>query len=532
MLFFQESSYLTNEVIDNWSEQAINAYKGIAGKRACDINKLRLTIEEVLIRFRDSYGKDVPCKIRGIRKISGVFFEISQVGAPHNPLISDVDVIESYDILVRMNVKPRYIYREAFNSNTVIISAPLAHRRNSMLVSILMSTVLSVVTWLISGLLPEAVRDGYIIVAINAIFSKMSTLFSALATPLVFCAVTIGIVGLGDITFLGKLGGRLIKRMMFTYGIAMLAMLTIGLPMGLASIRGAIGGENVFSDILTLILDIIPGNLFEPFSIDNDMQVIVIAMFVGVTMLGLGNKVSRIRSLLEELNILINSMMLVICKLLPIFVYFGFSNLLLSGNLYKLGTVSKIVIISLIGAVITISVTIIRTLIVTKISFKELFKAQLPSLLINLTTSSQVSALPESMKCCKEKWGIDERLVDFGLPFGIVFYMPNGAIMLGAIVWGLAFMSNGPIDPVTLGKLIFVSVVVAIAAPPIPGSAFAVLPILFSACGTDLALMPLAVIVGSTVGYLLPAMNGYCLQLELLMCAWKSDCISKDKEKT
>jgi Na+/H+-dicarboxylate symporter len=280
-------------------------------------------------------------------------------------------------------------------------------------------------------------------------------------------------------------------------------------------------GKNVFSDILTLVLDIFPGNLLAPFTIDNDMQVIVIAIFVGVVMLGLGDKIQRIRKIFEEASTLINRMMLVVCKLLPLLVYFGFSNILLSDNLSKLADVSKIVIISLVGAAITIGITIIRAVKVTKVPFKELFKAQLPSLLINLTTSSQVAALPESMKCCKEKWGIDKRLVDFGLPFGVVFYMPNGAIMLGSIVWGLAAISVGPIDPVTLTKLIFVSVIVAIAAPPIPGSAFAVLPILFSACGTDLSLMPLAIIVGSTVGYLLPAMNGFCLQLELFMTARK-----------
>ena len=166
-----------------------------------------------------------------------------------------------------------------------------------------------------------------------------------------------------------------------------------------------------------------------------------------------------------------------------------------------------------------------RTLIVTKIPFSKLFSAQLPSLIINLTTSSQMSAMPESMKCCKEKWGIDERFTDFGLPLGIVVYMPNGAIMLGSIVWVLTDMSLGAVDAMMLTKLAFVAVVIAIAAPPIPGSAFAVLPILFSACGTSMSMMPLAVIVGSTVGYLCPAMNGYCLQLELLMSAWKSKLV-------
>ena len=108
--------------------------------------------------------------------------------------------------------------------------------------------------------------------------------------------------------------------------------------------------------------------------------------------------------------------------------------------------------------------------------------------------------------------------------------MPNGAVIFGSIMMGLAFASAGAVYPVTLGKIVFVAVIVDIAAPPIPGAAITVLPILFSACGVDVSMMPLAVLVASTLGYLLPAMNGYCLQLELLMSAWKSDCINKSTE--
>jgi DNA-binding winged helix-turn-helix (wHTH) protein len=43
-----------------------------------------------------------------------------------------------------------------------------------------------------------------------------------------------------------------------------------------------------------------------------------------------------------------------------------------------------------------------------------------------------------------------------------------------------------------------------------------------------MSLMPLAVIVASTIGYLLPAMNGFCLQDELLMTAWKSDMVDRE----
>ena len=458
MVFFQDTRCLTEEVIDAWSEQAEQAYRKTAGKRAESTTKLRLSLEEILLRFRTCYGTDTVCQIRGIRRFSGIRFELAQSAAPRNPLFIEPDMAVSYDILARMNINPQYVYRESRNLNVVTVPAPLKPRKNAMLVGVLLGVALAVLTWLLSGLLPDAVRNDYLIPLISGLFGKLSAVvFSTLATPLVFCAVISGISGIGDVSSFGKLGGRLLGRMMLTYGIAMAAIVAVGLSMGLISGRESFGGENVFTMLLGLVLDIIPGNLIEPFRIDNDLQVIVIAIFIGLIMLALGDKVRRLRVLLDEAGNLFNRMMLTVCKLLPLFVYCGFSNLLLSGRLAEMANVSRIVLVFLICAAVTIGITVARTLIVTKRPFKWLFTAQAPSLLINLTTSSQVSALPESMKCCKEKWGIDEKFTNFGLPLGIVIYMPNGAVIFGSIMMGLAFASAGAVDPVTLGKIVYPS---------------------------------------------------------------------------
>ncbi|MBQ6235143.1 MAG: hypothetical protein IJK54_04435, partial [Clostridia bacterium] len=72
MIFFQDTKRLTNEVIDSWSENAVKAYQKIAGKRAESTVKLRLSIEELLLRFRDLYGTEEPCSIKGIRRLGGI----------------------------------------------------------------------------------------------------------------------------------------------------------------------------------------------------------------------------------------------------------------------------------------------------------------------------------------------------------------------------------------------------------------------------------------------------------------------------
>ena len=531
MVFFNDKKVLSDDVINMWTMTTEETYRKVAANRAADSTQLRLAIEELLLRFRELYGTATPCHLKGFKRFGRISFELSQHGHHQSPLDIAPGMSLPYDLLARLNLKPIYTYREARNLNIVSIPAPLKPRKNAMLISILLAVFLAFITWIVSALLPPLVLNGYMMPLITALFRKMTTLFSALATPLVFFAVIAGISDIGGVSSFGKLGGRLLGRMMITYGVAMLAMLAVGLPMGIvstASVQAAGNPTAVFLDLVKLVLDIIPSNLVEPFRIDNDLQVIVLAIFVGLIMLALGDKVRHIKTFVNEAGTLINRMMVTICKILPLFVYLGLTGLLLSGHLAELKSLTKIVIISLVGAAITISSVLIRARLVTKKPLKWIVSAQIPSLLINLTTSSQVSALPESMKCCKEKWGVDERFTDFSLPLGIVIYMPNGAIMLGAIVWVLSSVAGSPVDPATLIKLVFVSVIVAIAAPPIPGSIFAVLPILFSSCGTDLSVMPLAVVIGSTIAYLLPAFNGFCLQLEILMSAWKEGCVKKN----
>ena len=529
MVFFEAKEKLSDGMIDSCAEKAESALRSIAEKRIESPVKSRIALEEILLRFRDCFGPDAVCRVKGMKGIGGIRFEVSVQAAPFNPLKTDEEDSLPVEFLSRLVAKPRYTYNERLSLNTVTYSVGLKPRKNSMLIGIGVGVVLAVLTYLLSIALPDEVNEGYLIPLISGLFGKISAVFSALATPLIFCAVITGIGGLGDVSSIGKIGGRLMKRMLLTYVIAMIAMIALGLPFGLATLQPSSGGGNVFSDLLKLVLDIVPDNLVEPFRADNDLQVIVIAVFVGIIMLTLGSRVQKIREFLDEASELIYKMMAAICRLLPFFVYLGIANLLLSGRLSQIANVAKILIITIGGAVITIAVTTIRTVVVTKMPVAEIFPAQIPSLLINLATSSQVSALPESMKCCTEKWHISKKAVDFGMPFGMVVYMPNGAIMLGATAWVLTTISTGPVSITSLIKLALVAMIVAIAAPPIPGSGFTVLPILFSACGTDPSMMPLAVIVISTVGYLLPAMNGYCLQHELLCTAKKTGMIEEER---
>lgn len=527
-MLMNEKGILTDELIAVWSKQAEQVYQDRLKKNKNSEHKVQLMVEETLVCFRESYGTDTPCLIQCHKSGNSLRFDISQVGEQKNPLNDDGDYL-SMEIMQSLDLEPKYTYRAKRKLNTVSIPIQLPPKKNGMLINLAIAIALAILTKLILDLMPAWVGAEYVHPVITELFTKITTLFAGVATPLVFCAVINGIGGLGDVASFGKMGGKLLSRMMITYLLAVLFMLATGSAMGLAVFRAGSSGNNVVVELLHLVLDMIPGNILMPFTIDNDLQVIVLAIFIGVIMLGLGEKVGRVRNLIVEVGDLVNKMMMVICKLLPLFVYLGIADLILGDNLSNVYKISQIFIMTIIACSLLILLTCIRTKIVTGQSWRKILEPQLPSLIINLTTSSQVAALPETIKCCRDKYCIDQKMVDFGIPLGIVIYMPNGAIFLGSMVWCLTVMENGPVDFTTALIIAVVSMVVAIAAPPIPGSAFAVMPILFSACGTPLTVMPLAVIVASTLGYLLPAMNGFCLQHELFMAAWRSDMVDKDR---
>ena len=521
MVFFKDTARLSNQKIAEWTAAAERDYLAQAGKRAVSGAKIRLAVEELLLHFRETYGEETPCSLTGKKVLGQISFELRSRGEQCDPIAPAEDEQFSYDILSRLGVKPRYSYSARQQTNCVVLPAELKPINNRMLLMMLCALVLAVILHFAIGTVSEsAVRFLYEGLT-GPVFNKLIAVITALATPLVFLAVISGITGLGDAASFGRIGTKLCGAMGLTYLLAALVMgvfAAVGYPPDLSA-AGEAG--SMLGQTVQLVLDIIPDNLLQPFTIDNDLQVITVAIFVGVVMLMLGDQLRSLNHLVQEASALVNKMMALVCRLLPLVVFLGIFNLLYTSNPADFVSIYKMFVLFLIVCAIVLAVTILRTCAVTKVPFGILFRKMLPTLMINLTTSSQVAALPENMHCCKDKFGIDEKLVDFGLPLGIVVFMPCGAVFLGLTVASLASISGIVLTLSAFLKVVIVSVILAIAAPPIPGSAFAVMPIMFTACGVPESVYPLAIVMGTIIGYLLPALNGLLLQMQLLMTAVK-----------
>ena len=523
MEIYSKKIKLTNENISEVTSELTALYLKITRGKAETDTKISLSIEELLLSFRDTYGSDEECRVTYSKFLKTQRLEISTDGEKKEWIpYDDEEQRIPYDILVRLGVKAKYYYSHTRKGkNRVIWNPPTAPRKNSMLISILIAMVLAIIGGILVNMGSASLKKMVVEEILTPFFDKFTAVLTTLATPLVFLAVIGGIIGIGDTASFGKIGSKFLKRMLTTYFVAAL-LIGVGCVFVYGiSLAGEDTGGSAVGQIIKLVLDIVPDHILEAFAIDNDLQVITISIFVGVVMLMLGEKVQMLNDLIKEASDLVNKMMVIFCKCLPIIVFLGVFKLICSSSKKQFLSIGSMLGVFVVVNIVFFAFMFIRVRIVMGVSEIKLFPKQLATLLINLTTSSQVAALPEHMKCLKKKFGIDEKVVDFGLPLGMVVYMPSGAILLALTAYALCTSFGVAVTVSMAIKIIIVSVILAIAAPPLPGSAFTVLPILFKACGVPMEAFPIAIIFGSLMGYLCPALNGFNLQLELLMTAKK-----------
>lgn len=531
-VLLNSSGKLLAEQIDKWSNEFYNIITTEKVDKPKELVKYRLSLEEMLLQCREAYGEVEVCHLRVKRAMFTKRLAVKLVveGKAVNPLreqgeVGEVSIDNTYSILAQLNMVPHYSYVDGAN----ILSCELhPARKLNMLQRIALAVVAAVLTLFIMNMFLPGYSTSLENSIVHPIFSKIVHIFGALATPLVFFAVVTGIINIGNISALEKIGKSFLKAMLTTYIFtAVIAGITGIFFFGLN--EGGMAEGSGLDAVVKLVLDVVPDNLVKPFVMDNDLQVIVIAIFTGLVLLLLPDKTLVLKKVIADLAELVNRMMMVICRLLPFLVYIGILDIVLSGHLAQIGKVYMTAIALAITTVATILYTLLRVKFKTGYPLAQVFQAQLPSLSINLATSSQVAAYGESIICCKEKFKLDDKLVDFAMPLGMVMYMPCGAAMLAFIPWWIMGTVAGmPMPLAALIKLLILAIILAIAAPPIPGSGILMIPIIFSAMGMGQDYISIAIILVTVLGYFMPAANGYCLQLELLLLGKQLDMIKQE----
>ena len=183
-------------------------------------------------------------------------------------------------------------------------------KKRSLTARIFIGLIIGLIVGLIVNGLPESYfRDT---VLINGVFLLLGEVFlrciMMLVVPLVFVTIVNGVLNLGDVKRLGRIGGKTVIFYMCTTAIAVIISLVLAnlLPPAAGVNFGAINEVEVTAreavPLVEILYNIIPKNVVAGFAEGNMLQVIAFAIFIGLGILMVDKEVPTVRHFFEEMS--------------------------------------------------------------------------------------------------------------------------------------------------------------------------------------------------------------------------------------
>lgn len=490
--------------------------------------RIKLTLEEILLDYQAKFGKEATFKVRCVKRLLTIKVELIVAGRVYNPLEKDEEENAINGILAGIGLAPSYGYR---NGKNHIIFIPKKKPLSST-VKLGVAIGLAIIAGILLNLLPEGIRAGANEYVLTPVTDAFMGLISAVSVPLIFLSILGSICSMGNIETLGKIGSKTIKVILLYMTVISVFMTALGSLFFHVQWGG--GGTSGFSQVLNLIYNIIPSNLFEPFVTGNTLQLIFISIIVGLAMLVLSSRVSSVFKLVEQFGAIAQTIMSGLSSMLPILIFVLFTGMISGGEYGTLLESWKIIAVFLLLITIYFALTVLYIALRKKVSPKLLLKKTWKTLVIALTTASSAAAFQRNIRDANKKLGIDKRLAEFGTSLGQVLFSPTDVAILLAMELGFAEMYGIAITPQFLIIALITNLLLSFSIPPVPGGSVMGYTIAFTQLGIPLEVMGVVLALDAIIDFPATACNVSGWQLTMIEVADSLDMLDKEtlrKEK-
>lgn len=502
---------LNNRNIDAASD-AVTNFLTDAKVDSKDIHRIRLSVEEILLKYSDRLGENKTFDLVTSKRLRTLRIELSVSGESFDPFIEDdengVGILHS--LLLSLGLAPVWRYKNGKN----IITFTAKKKKMPQILQLGIAILAAVALGGICYLLPQNVSAFITEEVITPVFNTFMGLLSAISGPIIFLSVVWGILGIGDMSTFGKIGKKMIGRFLIvSVAVGMVGTAICGLFFKISAT-----GETAFafSDLYEMILDIVPGNLLTPFTEGNSLQIIFIAIIVGLAMLILGNHIPTVTSFIEQANSVMQLIMSAVSAFIPFFVFGSVLNMIVGNNFSAVAKSYKLILVMLLADIILMICYLFTVSVRKRVSPMGLLKKTMPTFVIGLTTASSVAAYQTNIACCEKKLGIEKRIIDIGIPLGQVIFMPGAIVLFLCAAFGMAENYGVAITPIWMLTAFIISVVLAIAASPVPGAALTCYTILFMQLGIPSVAVAVVITLNVILEFVTTAVDLFCLQTELV----------------
>ena len=326
---------------------------------------------------------------------------------------------------------------------------------------------------------------------VEPVGSIFLTLLKMLIVPLVFSSLVVGAASIGDPRDLGRIGIKTIAFYLVTTAVA----ITIGLLLGnflqpgvgLAIGEGAAFKAPEAPSIKNVIMGLFPANPLKAAVDGNMLQIIVFALFLGVSAVLAGEKGKPFINFFDSLAETMYKLTGIVMKIAPYGVFALIAVTVSKYGMSVLAPFAKVILAVYVGCALQVILVYsgLITVFVKKSPFWFLKGIREAGLTAFVTRSSSAT-LPITMRNTQENLGVSEKVSSFVLPLGATINMDGTALYQGVCALFVAQAYGLSLGMGAQLSIILTATLASIGTAGVPGAGLIMLTLVLTAVGLPL----------------------------------------------
>jgi len=346
----------------------------------------------------------------------------------------------------------------------------------------------SLTTWIMAGMacgLACGLLAHYVLAAsfneaaVRWVLKPLGDIFlraiTMMVVPIVLVSLTYGAASVGDPRKLGRVGLKVMAIFLVTTALAIIIALTLaaGIVHPGASIHIATETQYTPKEppfIMDVIVRMMPKNPVQAMADGEMLQLIVIALLLGIALARVGPKAEPVMRFVETLNDTLMRVIEIILYLAPAGVFALIAKVMIEQGVDVIVPLLAYVL-TLVGALCIQAGVVYPTLLVllARVSPLRFYRNHAPAMSVAFSTSSSNATLPVNLEVTERRNGVSKSMASFVLPLGATINMDGTAIMQGVATAFIAQVYGIHLTMADLATVVLTATLASIGTAGVPG---------------------------------------------------------------
>ncbi len=244
--------------------------------------------------------------------------------------------------------------------------------------------------------------------------------------------------------------------------------------------------------LMGMLMNLVPSNVIRPLLEGDMLQIMVIAVILGISIGMAGVKV--LRDVVVELTTVFMRATRIFMLIVPLAIFCSIASMIITTGLNTLLSVLGILLTLIAGYILLNIFFCLAVKIRTGLSPIVMLRKSLPLVITAFSTCSSIAAIPDGMKC-SEDMGVSHKIYSLSIPLGTSICKAAFPISFVVFTLSAANMYGIELSMSSMISLAFSVIVLTISTPGLPGAAVIAMSALLTQAGCPLDFLGIAISV-------------------------------------